>query len=121
TNDKIDVAVVPHPFAIERIHARIPAGGTIAEIVAAAQPDPALSGFAHVYIDGHYVPSTHWRRVRPRAGTVVSIRMVPRGGGGGKNPLRTVLSLALVAASPIIAGGLAAALGATAQATFLGI
>jgi hypothetical protein len=47
--------------------------------------------------------------------------MVPMGGGGGKNPLRTVLSLALVAASPMIAGAVAGALGVGAQTAFLGI
>lgn len=117
----IDLAVVPHPFAVERIHTQTPAGGTIADIIAAVQPDAVLARFAHVYIDGDYIPHAYWRRVRPKAGTVLTIRMVPMGGGGGKNPLRTIMSIALIAASPLIAGGLAGYLGVTAQTAFLGV
>lgn len=39
--------------------------------------------------------------------------MVPQGGGGVKSPLRTLLSIAVLAASPVIATSLAGALGAT--------
>lgn len=122
TADQLSLAVIPHPFAVERIHQTYPAGQTLAAIMQAVQPDAALASYAHVYIDGHYILPQHWACVKPHAGTVISIRMVPRGGGGGgKNPLRTVLSLALIAASPMIAGAVAGALGSVAQAGFMGI
>lgn len=118
----INLSVAPHPFAVERVNSRIAAGGSIADIIATAQPDTVLARFAHVYIDGHYIPAAFWHRTRPKAGVVVTIRMVPMGGGGGgKNPLRTVLSIALIAASPMIAGGLAGYLGVSAQTAFLGV
>jgi len=119
--DNLTVAMVVHPFAVERIHQAYPAGQTLACIIQTLQPDPVLASYAHVYIDGHYILPQHWARVKPQAGTIVSIRMVPRGGDGGKNPLRTVLSLALIAASPMIAGAVAGALGGVASAGFMGI
>jgi hypothetical protein len=110
-----------HPFALERIDARLPAGGNITALVERAGIAPEVTPFLHVFVGGHYVPQHNWPRVYPHAGSIVTLRMVPRGGGGGKNPLRTVLTLALVAASPMIAGAVAGALGVGAQAAFMGI
>ena len=108
----LDVQLLPHPFAAERVHRRLAAGGSIAEIVAALNIDPLAHPHLHAFIDGHAVPRENWARVMPKAGTVLTLRMVPMGGGGGgKNPLRTVLSLALMAASPVLSAGLAGALG----------
>jgi hypothetical protein len=110
-----------HPFALERIDARLPAGGHIAALVEQAGIAPDVAPYLHVFVGGHYVPHSNWQRVYPHAGSIVTLRMVPMGGGGGKNPLRTVLSLALVAASPMLAGAIAGALGVGAQAAFMGI
>ncbi|HRI77034.1 MAG TPA: host specificity factor TipJ family phage tail protein [Alphaproteobacteria bacterium] len=110
-----------HPFAPERTHARLPAGQTLDALVAACGIAPELRPYLHAFIDGHHIPRENWARLRPRAGTTLTLRMVPMGGGGGKNPLRTVLSLALVVASPVIAGAIAGALGVGAQAAFMGI
>lgn len=110
-----------HPFALERIDARLEAGGSVAALVEYAGVAPEVTPFLHVFVGGHYIPRENWGRIYPHAGSIVTLRMVPMGGGGGKNPLRTVLSLALVAASPVIAGAIASALGVGAQAAFLGI
>lgn len=114
------VHIVPHPFAVEHIQHRLPAGLSVAAILARLQPDPRLEPHAHIYLDGHYLPKSVWPRMRPKPGTTLTIRMVPMGGGGGKNPLRTVLSMAIAAASPMLVSGLTGYLGA-AQASFLGI
>jgi|GEM_PF-913400 len=118
---RVTVSLAPHPFAVERIQARMPAGGTVAGILAGFAGDAAALPHAHAYIDGAYIPRDKWHAVRPKAGTVLTLRVVPMGSGGGKNPLRTVLSLALIAASPMIAAGIAGALGVTAGAAFMGI
>jgi hypothetical protein len=113
----IDVAIVPHPFAAARIHRRLEAGRSIAEVIGQLQPDAGLSRYAHVYLNGDYVPQHQWPQVKPKAGTTVSIRMVPMGGGGGKNPLRTILSLAVMAASAPLATALGGLFG---SASFMG-
>ncbi len=107
-NDKIDVFIAPHPFRASREHRAVAAGKSVAAIVAELQPDAGLREHAHVTIGGDVVPRDDWARVKPKAGTQLAIRMVPMGGGGGggKNPLRTVMSLAIMSATGDIAGGL---------------
>ncbi len=110
-----------HPFCAERVTHKMAAGASVSEIVTAAGAGSVPQAYMQAYLDGHFIPPENWTRLRPHAGTVLTLRMVPRGGGGGKNPLRTVLSLALVAASPMIAGAVAGALGVTAQTALMGI
>ena len=50
----------------------------------------------------------------PKDGHTVTVRVIPQGGGGGgKNPLRTILTLAVVAASFYFAPGLGASLASS--------
>lgn len=89
------------------------------------------------YLNGRPLLRAGWRR-RLRHGDVVTFVVLPAGGSGGgaggSNPLRTILSLALVVAAPMLAGAIfgvgAAGLAATpvlfgtytvGQATALGI
>jgi hypothetical protein len=122
----------PRPFSSLRIDRMVPAGVTIAEIMAEAGMDPVLAAYAHVWLtDGAMtaepvvVPREHWQRVRPKPGTVLTVRVVPQGGGGGsgggKNPLRTVLTIAVVAAAFVLGPALGAAMGLPTSATILGI
>jgi hypothetical protein len=99
----INVTLAPHPFAAERICAQIPAGATVADM--AAQVSGGLRHeFLYAFLDGDYIPRENWTRIRPKAGTVLTFRAVPMGGGGSKNPLRTILSLALTAVMPQLGG-----------------
>lgn len=118
-SDALDVAIIPHPFATERVCHKITAGLSIAQIIAQLQPDSALANYAHVYINGDYVPRDKWHSVTPKPLTIISIRMVPMGGGGGKNPLRTILTLAVLAVSPMLAGTLTGMAGAAGS--FMGM
>ena len=110
----VRVSACPHPFSMARVDLSVEAGATIAEIFARAQPDAVLRRHAHVFVGDHYIPRENWHRVRPKPGTTVSIRVVPSGGGGGgKNPLRTILMIAvLVGAAAISGGALAGVFGA---------
>lgn len=67
---------------------------------------PALRPLAHVWISGAdpradpiYVPPENWRRVRPKPGTTITVRVAPADGGGSGNPLRIVMAIAVLAAS----------------------
>jgi hypothetical protein len=118
----VSVTVAPHPFAVERVQHKIAAGQSLAVIAERAQPDGFLRRYGHIHIDGHYIPQENWARVYPKAGAIVSIRMVPMGGGGsGKSTLRTVLSIAIIAASPMIAGAVLGALSVSSTAVVLGV
>jgi len=93
---------VPHPFRTESVTHEVPDGLTLADMLEHVQCDPILRRHAHIWIGDHYVPAVNWRRVRPRAGAVVTVKVYAQGGGGGgggKDPLRTILTLAVVAAT----------------------
>jgi hypothetical protein len=108
----VRVAARPRPFRLAGTAMELPAGLTLAEMVEAAIPEPALRRWAGVRIGGHEVPRDHWRRVRPKPGAHVEIVAGAGGGGeGGKNPLRTVLTIAVIAASIWVGGGGLAFLG----------
>lgn len=111
----------PNALTMERIERPIQPGLTVAEIVAAHLPGLAAHGHgAHVYIADErrsaqdYIPREAWARVRPRVGTIVTIRVVPMGGGGGggKSPMRTILSLAVIVAAAAVTWGASSFLGA---------
>lgn len=117
------VLLAPHPFTAHTQQHDVPAGLTVADILRQLCPDTALAKHIHADLNGYGVPPGFWPRLRPKAGTVLRFTLVPMGGGGSgsKNPLRTVLSLAMIAASPLIAGTVAGILGPAAEGTFLGI
>lgn len=110
-DNALRVQAVPHPFSVERVDYCLKLGLSIEEILEQVQPDPILRNHAHVFIEGDYIPRDKWRHVRPRQNCIVNIRMVPQGGGGGKNPLRTVLSVALMAATPYLGALAGSSLG----------
>jgi hypothetical protein len=104
----VQVSACAHPFRTARVDFTVEAGATIAEILAQAQPDSALRTAAHVFIGGNYIPRENWHRVRPKPGTTVAVRVVPMDGGGSggkKNPLRTVLMIAVLVAAAAVSGG----------------
>jgi len=105
---KPDISVIscPHPFKVEQKRISVQEGVTIAEIMETVQPRPELRMHAHVAIMDTYIPREMWALVKPEAGAIVTIRMVPTGGGGGKNPLKSLLTIAVIAASIAFAPGL---------------
>lgn len=60
-------------------------------------------------LNGRPVPRAEWSQ-KIRNGDVLTFMVLPQGGGGGSNPLRIILTLAVVIAAPYLAG---AALGTT--------
>lgn len=107
--NELAVHSIPHPFSNARVEHVIEAGKTVFEILQIVQPDEDLKKYAHVHIGGDYINPDMWHAVKPKANSVLSVRMIPQG-GGGKNPLRTVLSVALLAATPHLGGFLSSGL-----------
>lgn len=118
SNDTVWLTACPEPFRVRNIKEQVPHGWTIAEMVLHAIPRTSV-GLAHAFINGDYIPQDKWLSVRPKLGTIVTIRVVP-GKGGGKNPIATVLSLALMVAAPALGASLATATG-LATATSAGL
>lgn len=112
----VDIFASPMPFSNQRVHGKIKEGATIEQIVGAyTGGKPHLD--AVVFINDYVIPHENWHCVRPKSGCVVNIRVVPQGGGGKKNPLASLLSIALLVAAPAMSGAL---LGSMANTTILG-
>lgn len=130
TDLKASTALVPvkaslNPLGIARADLTVREGMSIAEIFEAVQPDAVLRRHAHIFIGDKYVPRDEWATTVPKAGNniAVSIRsfIPPQGGGGsgaGKNILRSVLLIAVIAASFLLGPALG---GIIAPAGFLGM
>lgn len=117
-----------HPLSTEVTTAFMPEGMTLTEMLRVAQPDPALLLDAVVFIDDFEIPRDNWHVVRPNAGHTVTARVVPYlrgGGGGGKNPFRIILTIAVIAASfflgPALGANLLGINLATASASGIGL
>lgn len=117
----LPVVVRRHPFDPEVQHLVVEPGTTIAAVIERAELPDSYRPFLRVVVDDRVVPQELWAMARPKAGTVLYVAVVPQGGGGGgKNPLATILSIALVitvaAFAPAVGGFITSSLGITASA-----
>lgn len=112
------------PFSIEPKKFEVCEGLSVQQIMDNFTKDPDMQLSVHVYIGSAYIERCYWDQVYPKPGALVSIKLVPQGGGGKKNPLATVLMIAVMAAAawagPAIAGSLAASgvVGAAGTTSF---
>lgn len=97
------------PFHLHRQTLTVSEGMTIEQIVDVIIPHKIKGVEIVVNIGDHVIPRSNWKNVKPKPMTVVGINAVAAGGGGGgkKNPLMTILSIAIVVATVIYAPYLA--------------
>lgn len=99
-NDVVRMTAVTHPLRSERKDIELPEGLTVDQMLKIAQPDERQLEHALVFVKGEVIPREYWPRYRPKAGILIEVRAfpVPRGGGGGsKDPLRIILTIAVIA------------------------
>lgn len=77
-----------------------------------------LSTFV-VQVNGTYLLADQWAR-RIRNEDVVVVSLLPGDGGGGSNPLKMVLQIALIAAAVYTGGGSSACLGSSSWCDSVG-
>lgn len=94
-------------------------GATIADLIRRQELDER--DVVAALLDGTEVSRDNWAATAPSGGSVLMLRLKPKGGGGRKNPLRAVITLALMAAAPQISGAILGALSIPAGAGFLGM
>lgn len=109
-NTQIDVFAAPLPFSNRQVHSAMPEGLTVAEIVERVTPQRIKdAGYsAVVLIDDQVIQKRNWKRVRPKRGRRVNVRVLPQGGGG---LLGSILSIATFIAAPYLAPVVASGLG----------
>lgn len=101
----VRVLALTNPFSTERRELTLPAGSTLLDCARAAGLAPGRQPLL-VWIGDAPIPADLLARIRPKPGSTVVLRAT-LAGGDGKNPLATILQLAvIVAAAYVGAGGL---------------
>lgn len=96
------------PFHHHKKTLAVPDGLTLEQIVDFAIPYKPRGLNVVVLVNGERIPRAAWSKVKPKQKAIVGINVVPMGGGGKKNPLATILSIALMVVAPYAAGALTA-------------
>ena len=113
------LTICPHPFLMERINRLAPFGLSIQEILDSTIDLPKECTTS-VQVDGTPIHPDVWASYYPSEGSSLVIRVVPMGmggdEGGGKNPLRMILMLAVIVASFYTGGAVGGIYGALASA-----
>ena len=91
------------PFKFEHSTLEIPEGLTVQEIVDYVFPSSIRGVKVVVNIGDSEIPQENWGQVTPKQSALVGVNVVPTGGGGDKNPLAAILSIAVVIAAPYLA------------------
>lgn len=114
---ELQIYARPHYLKITplRIHRIVP-GLNLVEIVDEVHRrgcvSEAMRNGAVVQLNGDIVPYEQWKNIQPEETDNIVVTVGLRnGGGGGKNPLAMVLSLAVVAAAPMLGAALGAMSG----------
>jgi hypothetical protein len=108
--------VRPHPLsARDTVEMDFPQGSTCAAMVCMFWPDAQVQRHVVVFIGDVVIPREYWAHVRPKAGAMVRLGLTAfeGGGGGKKNILALVATIALSIFAPYAAGAI---LGAEASA-----
>jgi hypothetical protein len=113
--EPVHVTALTRPFNFDRTQIDITGRHTIAELLVRAGIPSHVD--TRVYINGHLIKPEHYGLVRPKPGTDVLVRVVPRGfGGGNQSKLMSIIQIVvgvlmiIVGIVALIGGGVGAAL-----------
>jgi hypothetical protein len=103
-HDKIKVICSPLPFSQMKVVREFDCGVTISEMLDDLLRHSRIDIRAIVTIDGDIIPEYEWATKEPSPSNHVTLRVVPMGlgGGGKKNPIASLLSIAVMIAAPSI-------------------
>lgn len=112
---KPTIAYQAHAFSQVTHFGQAVEGQTVAATVASLNFPADYDGFVHVWLNDLPLNRDQWESTVPAAGQVVYVRVVPRGGGSGKDILRTVAIIAIAVVAwyyaPVLAGYAAGSAG----------
>ncbi len=108
-SEQLKVYASPAPFSNKQTKHFAAPGSSVAQIVAQILPDHLeRAGIGAIAMIGDTViPRENWHLVKPKLGATINVRVVPGKGGGKKNPLATILSIAVMIAAPYVGAALA--------------
>ena len=100
-NNQIIVSSCKNIFSLKREVVFVESvGKTIAELMEDSGVYLGDCLNAYVFLNGEPVPREQWQAIIPKTSDILNIRVIPMGGGdGGKDPLRAISSIIVIAAS----------------------
>lgn len=119
-----DIVFSPSPFQTRTQRYTMAPGCSVEDAIDIAGIGANLRRHIGVFVDDVRIPRERWALTRPAKGQVVQLRVELAGGGrNGKNPLRAVLTIALVVVATIVAPhiGWLAAQGAVGLGASVGV
>jgi hypothetical protein len=105
----IPVSTIPHPFKQERVTHHVVSGLTLQQMLMAIQPNPLLREHAIIYIGEHFIEKKYWHLIKPKINSIVSIKIIPKGGGFAR-----IFAFAAVAVLAVVASVFLGPLGGLA-------
>lgn len=116
------IVAVPHPFTVERIDKFVEPKGSVADILDNSGILFAPASNLRVFVNDLLIPIDQYETYLPMHGDVIYVRAIPCGGDGGKDILRTVMTIAVIAISfyyggPLVGDWVAAQMFATGAST----
>lgn len=111
-SDNIHVVSSPLPFSNLQTRMEAPSGSSLLDIVNQVVPERYVGNVGViVQLGDQVILEEAWPFVRPKQGTLVNVRVIPAGGGGKKNPLAIILSVAVFIAAPYLGATYGASVG----------
>jgi sulfur carrier protein ThiS len=100
TRNKVSAVVCRSPFLAQHADYEFPEGLTIRQMLDIVNLPPQRAFV--VSVRGQPVRPSEYATLVPRQGDFIAIRAVPTGGGGDKDPLRTILTIVVIAAAIVM-------------------
>lgn len=113
----VNAVVSALPFSSKHQRVCVPEGLSLAQMVDGFTLTYGNSVDAVVMFEENIVPKHRWKYVKPKENAHIVINVIPQGGGGKKNPLSAILSIAIMVAAPYIASTYATSLGLAVTGT----
>jgi hypothetical protein len=100
SNDVFSVHAAPLPFHNLNAKHIFAAGTSLEQIAQWYLADQKIAVDMVILLNGEVVDPTDWPETKPTHEDHIALRVMPAGGGGGKSPIVTLLSVAIAVAAP---------------------
>lgn len=107
------------PLSSDRLETSFPPGMSLAAMLNECGLDPDVVP-ARVCIDDRVIEAAFWEQVKPQAGQLVTVRVIPQGGGGQSKDILRIVAMVGVLVLAIAAPWLAGLAGATLLSAGIG-
>ena len=93
----VDLTCFLNPFTHEKTPLQVAAIGNLIDTIDNSGLTFPAGVHATILLNGEVVPQEEWETTVPKPGDAIVVKLIPQGGGGGKNILRAVMTVALIA------------------------